>query len=239
MKKFMPAIAALFVAFTNQAAAHHVWIEQDAQGARLYFGEFAQNLREVSPGLLDKFTKPVASLINVREVKPLTLNKTAEALKLSERAAQGESLIAEETAYPLFEKKDGDKVTRTAWIPAARYVSDFAARPAQLTLDVVPAGSRGEFVVHYKGKPLPDAKVEAIAQSGWTRELNADSQGKLKLDLPWQGAYAIEVKHTDRSGGERDGQKYDVASYVTTLTFTLSDGLVSPPVPPKTAPTQQ
>ncbi|MGH8808266.1 MAG: cobalt ABC transporter substrate-binding protein [Noviherbaspirillum sp.] len=238
MKQLFPTIALACAAVTiaNPAAAHHVWIEQDAQGARLHFGEFGDNLREVSPGRLDKFVKPTATLVSARGAQPLTLNKTAEAFAFAGRAAQSESLLAEEALYPVIEKKDGDKVTRTVWTPAARYVTDFAVRVPQLTLDVVPTGTRGEFAVFYKGQPLADAKLEAVAQSGWSRALSTDKQGKLTLELPWQGAYAIEVKHSDRSGGERDGQKYDVASYVTTLTFSLAEGLPSPALPPKATP---
>ena len=52
----MAAIAAL--SFAGSASAHHLWLESDGQGARLYFGEFDENLREASPGLLDRF-KPL------------------------------------------------------------------------------------------------------------------------------------------------------------------------------------
>jgi hypothetical protein len=31
----------------GSAQAHHVWLEQDAQGAKLYFGEFGENLLEL------------------------------------------------------------------------------------------------------------------------------------------------------------------------------------------------
>lgn len=218
--------------------AHHVWLEQDAQGARLYFGEFAENLREASPGLLDKFVKPRARVVNANgEARDVALSLRPQAFVLAAPAAAGESLLAEETAYPAFEKREGDKViSRSIWTPAARWINDFQPRKPGLTLDVLPTGSAGEFSVHYKGQPLPDAKVEVTAQSGWSREVKADKQGRFSIALPWQGAYALEVKHNDKSGGERDGQKHDVAMYVTTLTFSLAQGLASPPPPPPAAP---
>lgn len=64
MKTLITAIVLVTTALAAQA--HHVWLEQDAQGATLYFGEFGGNLREASPGLLDKFPGPVA-----RRLRPL------------------------------------------------------------------------------------------------------------------------------------------------------------------------
>jgi len=220
------------------AAAHHVWLEQDAQGARLHFGEFADNLREGSPGLLDKFGKPRAQIVNARgEAREVALRKQALAFALAATAGAGESLLAEEAGYPAFEKKEGDGVVgRSVWTPAARWVPDLGARAPRLTLDLVPTGSAGEFAVHYKGQPLPEAPVEVIAPSGWSREARTDKQGRFSIVLPWQGLYALEVKHTDRAGGERDGQRHDVAMFVTTLSFSLAQGLPSPPPPPAAAP---
>jgi len=31
-----------------------IWLEPDGSGAKLYFGEFNENLREASPGLLEE-----------------------------------------------------------------------------------------------------------------------------------------------------------------------------------------
>ena len=123
-------------------------------------------------------------------------------------------------------------MTRTAWTPAARYITDFAARTATLALDIVPSGEPGVFKLFYKGQPLAKAKVEVIALSGWARQVTTDAQGAFRIALPWKGLYAIEARHTDHTSGEREGQKYDVASFVTTLTFIQPAGLESPPAPP-------
>lgn len=214
------------------AWSHHVWIEQDAQGARLHFGEFSLNMRETSPGLLDKFAQPTASLVTAKGLRPVAATKAPTAFQLSAKAGTGESLIAFEPNYPAFERKDGERTVRTAWFPAARYVADNAARQPQLALDVVPTGARGEFTVYFKGQVLPKAQVEAVAPSGWTRSLKADEQGRVRVDLPWQGLYALEVQHKDSAGGEREGRRFDVGAYVTTLTVDVREGMSSPPMPP-------
>lgn len=230
---------ALLIATLMQghAQAHHVWIEQDGQGAVLHFGEFADNVREVSPGLLDKLTDVRARIASGKKEQALLLKKGGEGFAIAAKLEAGDSIVAEAN-YPAFDKKEGDKTLRGVWMPAARFVTNFAPQAPTLALDIVPIGKTGEFQVFYRGQPLPKAKVNATAASGWSREAVADDDGKLRFNLPWQGAYSIEVKHGDKAPGERAGEKYDTASYVTTLSFTLRDGMPSPALPPKGTPNQ-
>jgi uncharacterized GH25 family protein len=240
------AVAALAAATLLAAApahAHQIWIEQDARGgARLFFGEFGANLREDSPGLLDKFTALVVRLLSAKGERAVTATRTATAFTLDGRAAAGESLVAEETGYPGWEDKSSGKVVRSVWTPAARFVPDFRAQAAVLTLDVVPTGKDGEIQVVFRGKPLAGAEVEIVAQSGWQRTIESDAEGRVKVALPWKGPYLIVVHHEDRTAGKRKGPKgdeaYDVASFVTTLSFAVKKGLVAPPAPPAAPPSE-
>lgn len=221
------------------AQAHHVWIEQNAQGAQLFFGEFGQNMREVSPGLLDKFGGPVARRMSATGSEPLQVSKTATGFGLSARAGKGESLVAEDPAYPAFEIK-GDKPGRGIYVPAARLVTGLGKQEPALTLDLVPTGVSGkdgaEFQAFYKGQPLPKAKVAVITPSGWAQEHHTDEQGKIRASLPWRGTYVLEMSYVDRTPGERAGEKYDRASYVTSLTIHQSGGLKALPAPASAAP---
>src|SRR5215475_6639887 len=72
---FRSSLAAL-VSFglIGSAAAHSIWVEREGDGARIYFGEFDENLREGSPGLLDRL-KPEAKVAG--SDKPLKLDKQA------------------------------------------------------------------------------------------------------------------------------------------------------------------
>ncbi len=230
-------VAALLAAGAVQA--HHAWIEQDAAGATFFFGEFGGNLRETSPGLLDKFVAPTGRHITAAGAKPVALTKSPRGFALPARAAQGESLVAEENTYPSFESKSGGKSTRGIYVPAARLVAGFAAQPPALTLDLVPTGQPGgdgvELQAFYDGKPLPKAKVSLVTAAGWGREYEADEQGKFKVSLPWAGTYVLEVKHTG-GPGERAGEKYDRASYVTSLTLMQPTGIAALPAPPAAVP---
>lgn len=48
-------LATFVLASLGTAQAHQVWLENNGGQAQLFFGEFNDNLRETSPGALDKF----------------------------------------------------------------------------------------------------------------------------------------------------------------------------------------
>ncbi|HEX8610617.1 MAG TPA: DUF4198 domain-containing protein [Telluria sp.] len=229
-------LAAVLCGAAASASAHQIWIEQDGKSASVYFGEFGENLRETSPGLLDKFIAPTATLIGAGADRKLKLDKTAGAFVLSARAADGQSIIAEEASYPAFEKKTGETVVRSIWTPAARLVNGSAAQQARLTLDIVPTGKAGQFQLSYQGKPLAKTKVGVVAQSGWGKEAQSDEQGMVTFAMPWKGTYVLEAHHTDKTGGQRDGKPYDVATYVTTMSMVQAAGAAAIAAPPAAKP---
>jgi uncharacterized GH25 family protein len=233
----LAASAALLVLVPAAAPAHQIWIEADKNGAKLYFGEFAENVRESSPGYLDKFPGPTGAHLSSKGEEKLSLSKTATAFVMPARVKKGESVIAEETNYPVMERKEGAKTTRTFWTPAARYVADFTAQQPRLTLDIVPTGKPGEVQVVYRGQPLTKAEIAIVAASGWGLEKRTDEQGKASFPLPWKGSYLVKVRHVENTPGKRPagpGQPestYDAASFATTLSFAMPSGLASPPAP--------
>jgi hypothetical protein len=234
---FAPLVLGLAGVFAAPASAHQIWIEQDGGNAKLYFGEYVDNLRETSPGTLDKLPSVQVQVVALDSDEWLTPKKTANAFDLGVRVARGQVLLAQESRYPAWEKKEGDKSLRHVWIPAARYVPDLGPQEPVLALDVFPGRASGQFRVTYLNQPLADATVEVIAPSGWKRELKTDANGTVRVDLPWKGPWAIEVQHTDKTPGERPGatgpEKYDVAMFVTTLTFEQPTGAKPPAtVPP-------
>src|SRR3982751_6262390 len=56
--------ALLGCALSLNAGAHALWLESGTAGSKLYFGEYAENLRETSPGRLDSIVEPEATVIN-------------------------------------------------------------------------------------------------------------------------------------------------------------------------------
>ncbi|MGP9811835.1 DUF4198 domain-containing protein [Rhodopseudomonas sp. NSM] len=229
MNKLSFAMLALLGAM-NSAQAHQIWIEQaDGQNAIVRFGEFGDNLREASPGLLDKFSKPTATLVSAKGEQTVDAAKTATGFTLPFAAKAGEGIVAEDANYPLYTWKQQDKEVRNWFHPAARLITGFAALEPKLALDLVPTGKTGEFKLVFKGQPKPKAKVTLTTQSGWSKEAHTDAQGLVNFEMPWQGVYVAEVSYADRTPGERAGEKYDAVSYATTLTYVKADGL--PPIP--------
>ncbi len=229
MKKFFIALFAL-LGFAVSTQAHQIWIEQpDGRNAVIHFGEFGENLREGSPGLLDKFIKPAGTLISATGERNSDAAKSATGFTLPFKAVAGESIVAEDAHYPLYTWN-----STTNWYhPAARLITSFAEQQPRLTLDLVPAGQPGRFRLFFKGQPRAKTKVTLVTQSGWSKDGQTDEQGMVEFDMPWKGVYVAEVSVNDRSSGERPGangpEKYDGVSYVTTTTYVHVEGL--PPIP--------
>jgi hypothetical protein len=237
------ASAALaLLGLANAAQAHQIWIEQPAgqKTAIVRFGEFGDNLREASPGLLDKFGKPTATLLSAKGEQAAAPQKTATGFALPFGAAAGDGIVAEDASYPLYTRKQGDTETRNRYYPAARLVTSLAAQQPKLALDLVPSGQPGEFKLFFKGEPKAKTKVALVTQSGWSKEGHTDEQGVVKFDMPWQGTYVAEVSVNERAPGERQGaegvEKFESVSYVTSLTYVKSDGLAPLPAGPAAAP---
>lgn len=223
------------------AEAHQIWIEQpDGGNAVIRFGEFGENLREASPGLLDKFVRPAATLVAAKGERQADGARTADGFALPFRAATGDSIVAEEAGYPLYTWKDGGREAVGWYRPAARLITGFAEQQPRLVLDLVPAGQPGRFRLFFKGEPKAKTKVTLVTQSGWIREDRTDEQGFVQFDLPWKGPYVAEVSFTDRNPGERPGangpEKYDGVSYVTTTAYVSPEGLPPLPAGPPASP---
>lgn len=226
------ALAALSLSFAVPASAHHIWLEVDGQGGKIYFGEFGENLREASPGTLDKL-QPQAKAVSWGGERPLTVQKSANAYVATGRIDDGDSIVAEDIRWPSFERKRDNKTG--IYMPAARFVPDRAPRAAVLTLDIVPRGD-DKFQVVFKGEPLAKAKVAIVTPSGWGREERTGTDGEFEVKLPWRGPYVFEVHHDDNTAGKRGEQAYDFANYVTTLTVVQSQGIESLPAPAPAKP---
>src|SRR5579862_756313 len=89
-------------ATVSSASAHFLWLEPDEGGAKLYYGEFGENLREASPGLLDRLTPLPEAKAGAAAFK---VEKTPGAFLLTGKAAVGDSIVAEQVR--INERKQG------------------------------------------------------------------------------------------------------------------------------------
>lgn len=221
-------LAAALTWFGGGVAAHHVWLEPAGQSVLLSFGEFGENLRETSPGLLDRL-QPHAKTATTAGEQALALTKAAAGFTGSPGTGGG-TVIAEDARYPISVRTRDGITIRSLWWPAARFVTDRTAIKPLLVLDVVPAGG-DKFKVFFKGQPLAKAKVEVVAAFGWSKDAYTDGDGSFEMALPWRGLYAMEVHHADKTPGKRGDEVFDTASYVTTLTLVQGQGIEMPPRP--------
>lgn len=229
-------LATFVLASLGTAQAHQVWLENNGGQAQLFFGEFNDNLRETSPGALDKFlATPTLAQQTASGTQQLSGQRNATGFSYN-AASQAQTLFAS-TAYPLIDRSKRNEPA-LLWVPAARWV----ATPAQAVaanaqaLDLVPTGTPGQLMVSFNGMALPKTKVQIVAPSGWSREAQSDEQGRVNFALPWKGLYVAEVHHSHKQGGEAQGKSYGEASYVTTLSFSVEDGMPSPALPAAAKP---
>lgn len=240
MTKRLLAVVALLGAVTP-VQAHQIWIEQsEGQNAVVRFGEYGENLREASPGLLDKFVKVTGTLVSSRGEQKSDATKTANGFTLPFSAGSGDAIVAEDASYPLYTWKQQGKDTTNWYYPAARFITGFAAQQPKLALDLVPTGQEGQFKLFFQGRPKAKTKVTLVTESGWSREGHTDEQGLVNFSMPWKGVYVAEVSFNDRTAGERKGasgvEKYDGVSYATTVTFLNPNGLAAIPAGPPATP---
>jgi hypothetical protein len=230
------AAAVLSVLLGAPAGAHHIWILPDADGKPVvHFGEFAENLKEVSPGLLDRI-EVTARLVSPKGETPLEAKRGANGIILSGSTGPAKCILAEDPRAPVRERKSGEQVIRSVYHPAARFVGDLRARQPVFTLDIVPTSQPGRFQVVFRGTPLANAKVSIMAASGWEREVRADQTGIFEAAFPWKGSYVIQVSHPDPTPGSRGGESFELTNFVTTLSLVRPTGLDPLPPPPAAKP---
>lgn len=222
---------ALLALGTTTAQAHQVWLEHSDGQTRLHFGEFHENLRETSPGSLDKFVDvPTLELRSGNTVQHVKGQRAKDAFAY--QTAGQPTTLAAQAPYPLIDRSKRN-LPAMLWVPAARWVADAgqAVEPRANALDLVPTGKPGEFKAVFNGAPLAKVAVEMFAPSGWSRIQHSRDDGTVTFTLPWKGQYVAEVKHSDKTAGEAQGKPYGEASYVSTLSFVHGGGMASPTLP--------
>jgi hypothetical protein len=241
------AVAAAALLLPPAGQAHQIWFEREGAGITFRYGELDANMHEVSPGGLDRFRRLQASWISgARGEQPLALAKQHDrfALPPGVKPAPGDSFIALDKHYPMFDTQRDGKALRTWWTPATRWIGDFSARKPLLPLDIVPTGvrqaGRVQFQLFHRGEPLAGEKLKVATPAGWVRTVTSDADGKFGVALPWRGTYAIGLYFVDEVTGEReiDGkpEKYQLEGYNTTLSFHVERGLAPLPVADETLP---
>jgi hypothetical protein len=205
------------------AQAHMVWLETEPAAAgqavrtRAYFGEWAEGVREKSGGYLDWIKNPVAFADDA--AKSFAITRGSDYLDVAAGGARDVRLI--EAMAPYADKQQGGH-TRTVFL--ARAGRDDTQARLDLELTPVSVGA-SEFVLRFKGQPLPKAKLTVFGPPKWSRELATDDAGRVTLPTPWAGRYVVEVEHLDALAGKAGEAAYDRTRYVFTLSFVNDKGI--------------
>lgn len=226
---FVAACCASLLA-SGMAQAHYLWLESGQAGASLYYGEVDAQLKEKSPGKLDRIAAPQA--FTADKAKPVELHRHANHLAIASGKAVTVLALEESVAVADLSKSNLGMAKSNYYARLGLPLAAGATSP--LALDITQGSKANSFILLYRGQPLKNAKLGVIAPNTWMQEHKTDAQGAVEINTPWRGQYVVHVLHIDRTAGEFSGQQYDNLRNHLTYTFSKKSGAHAGPVrPPK------
>jgi hypothetical protein len=220
----MATLIAVFVMLTallliSPARAHYVWIERDGDGpARAYFGEWIDNIREKTGGLLDRIKAPRVFLGPSSDPLPVKRNENNLEIAAQKR---GDVRLVDNSMAPREDKEKGG-ITKTIYYAKAGR----AEAAGKLDFEIVPVKANDNtFIVLFAGSPLPKAEVTVAGPPKWEKRLTTDDQGRITVPTPWAGRYVLEVVHFDETLGGSGSEKFNRARHISSLSFVHQEGI--------------
>lgn len=218
--KFVPAtIFSLTLAWSQSVSAHYLWLERDGAGAtRAYYGEWADDIREKTGGLLDRFKNP--RVVIGAGTEPLPVKRNANHLEFA-TAGAGDVRLLENSVAPRDDNEKGGK-TRTVYYAKHGRMDT----KGNLDFELVPAAANGNnFVLMFLGAPLAKTELTIVGPPKWEKKLTTDDHGRITLPTPWAGRYVIEVIHFEAKPGTMGNESFERTRHISTLSFVQSSGL--------------
>jgi len=211
--------AILILALIDTAHAHFVWLERDGDGpARAYFGEWIDDIREKTGGLLDQFKTPRVFLGASDE--PLPVKRNENNLEFAVKGRGDVRFV--DSGVPPREDKEKGGITKTIYYAKAGR-SETAAK---LDLELVPTQVNGKtFVLLFFAAPLAKAELTIIGPSKWEKPLVTDDQGRITLPTPWAGRYVLEITYFDEKPGGSGEEKFSRTRHISSLSFVQRNGI--------------
>ena len=198
--------------------AHYLWIESETPTeARVYFGEFIEDVREIAGGRLDEREKLTGKQVAGDKTTPLAFEKKADHFAVKLDAPTGWLLVQDVADGVKDWTKSEIGIVKPMFYARAAVANKPAPAKPALLLDILPTGTdANELRVVFKEQPLPNAKVIVAAPNLWMQELKTDEKGVVKISTPFPGRYVVEVIHKERTPGEFEGKPYEAIRHRVT-----------------------
>lgn len=86
-----------------------------------------------------------------------------------------------------------------------------------------PALENGEVTLRilYKGAVAKEKEVDVFVKDLWTKKITTDADGLIKLNLPWNTKYIVEVSQKEEVPGKYNGKDYQFIYHSSTYTILL------------------
>lgn len=238
------------------AESHFVWVEAEATAAadqgqpvKVYFGEYAEFLREERGGRLDSIDGVTLRVQDGKRGKtdvPLTKQINHFAGALSSCVPGRNAVVAEQAKAPVQDLRKHDLgivkpmfYARTYFVclEESRVNEHERDHSTPLALDLIPVttglnlasgrvtpGPGGEIVVKavFNGQRLPGTQVLVHAPNGWDKELKTDAEGIVSFTPLWPGRYVLEMIHVEKTPGEFEGTAYEAVRHRSTLALQVT-----------------
>jgi hypothetical protein len=203
----------------TSSTAHYVWLERDGDGpARAYLGEWIDDIREKSGGMLDRIKAPKVFLGAGTDALPVKRNENNLEFPVKGR---GDVRLVEDS-MPAREDKEKGGATKTVYYAKAGR----SETAATLDLELVPTAPNGNtVVVVFLGAPLPKAEVTIVGPSKWQKPLTSNAKGQVTLPTPWAGRYVLEVTYFDEKAGGSGAEKFNRTRHISSLSFVQQNGI--------------
>lgn len=231
-KSLLFTVCGFGLLISSAAQAHYIWLEPGNASAMLYFGEVDAQLRENSPGKLDKIDVLQAFAYSGKivdgNVKEIAANRKSNHF-LIESGSASTVLAREESVAVVDLGKHKLGMAKSNYYARMGLASTLGAS-SPLALDIAQGNKPNVFIVSYRGVPLQNAKVEVIAPNTWMQEHHTNAQGIVNINTPWRGLYVVHVLHVDPTPGEFSGKAYDNLRNHLTYTFMRTKGADAGPV---------
>jgi hypothetical protein len=131
---------ALLLSVVSSAHAHYVWLEYDGNGpARAYFGEWVDDIREKTGGMLDRIKAP-RTFLGARN-DPLPIKRNENNLEISVKG-RGDLRLMDNSMPPREDKEKGGRTRTIYYANAGR-----SEVTNKLDLELVPTVANGNTLV--------------------------------------------------------------------------------------------